>query len=68
MAKKVKNTWLGARADEDLETKVTAYIEKADMSMADLVRQGVIEYMHNHPIKADPKPDQTQVTKPGSEE
>lgn len=66
MAKKVKDTWLGARADDELMAKVTAYVDAVDMSQADLVREGVLEYMRNHPIKK-PVPDQTAITKPGEE-
>lgn len=66
MAKKVKTTWLGARADDDLMAQVAAYVKAAEVSAADLVRDGVLEYMRNHPVK--PKvPDQTDIKKPGQE-
>lgn len=66
MAKKVKTTWLGARADDELMAKVTAYTEAVEMSQADLVREGVLEYMRNHPIKKQ-VPNQTDIAKPGEE-
>lgn len=56
MAKKLKDKWLGARADADLEAAVTAYIEAADMSMGDLIRKSVREFMHNHPVKKHDNP------------
>ena len=54
MVKKTKLTkdkWLGARADADLDAKVTEYIDAADISMGDLIRRSVKEYLLNHPIK-----------------
>lgn len=62
--KPVKDKWLGARADAPLEAKVSAYIEAADITMGDLIRKSVNEYMNNHPVRA-PQPDQTTLNKPG---
>jgi cAMP phosphodiesterase len=59
MVKKTKLTkdkWLGARADADLDAKVTEYIDAADISMGDLIRRSVKEYLLNHPIK-QPEPE-----------
>lgn len=50
MARKIKDKWIGARADEDLEALVDRYTEAADISMGDLVRKAVKEYMLNHPL------------------
>lgn len=62
--KPIKDRWLGARADAPLADEVDAYIEAADMSMGDLLRKSVKEYMLNHPIKQE-QPDQMKVNKPG---
>jgi len=48
--KKLKNMWLGARIDEDLNSLVSVYIDAADMTMGDLVRKSVKEYMATHPV------------------
>lgn len=62
--KKVKDKWLGARVDVVMEGKVSAYIEAADISMGDLIRRSVNEYMVNHPQKQESS-NQTQLIKPG---
>lgn len=49
MAKRVKSKWLGARADDLLFGEVTQYIEASEMTMGDLVRTAVKEYMWAHP-------------------
>lgn len=64
MAKPVKSKWLGARVDSVMDGKVTAYIETAEITMGDLLREAVNEYMANHPIKT-PRLDHTKPTKPG---
>lgn len=51
MAKKVKNTLLGARIDDDYAMEVETYIDGSHISMSDLVRAAVKEYMWAHPIK-----------------
>lgn len=48
--RKIKDKWIGARADEDLEALVDTYADAADISMGDLVRKSVREYMLTHPI------------------
>jgi hypothetical protein len=61
--KKLKDKWLGARVDEDLSSLVEVYIDAADMTMGDLVRKAVKEYMNSHPTE----PSQlTKVTTIGS--
>lgn len=51
MARKVKDKWLGARVDEDLSVTVSNYLQASDLNLGDLVREGVKEYMLNHPVK-----------------
>lgn len=51
MAKKVKDKWLGARVDANLDSLVDVYIEATEITMGDLVRVAVVEYMENHPIE-----------------
>lgn len=51
MARKVKDEWLGARIDKDLAGLVDVYIDAAEISMGDLVRKAVKEYMVNHPLE-----------------
>lgn len=49
--KKLKDKWLGARVDEDLSSAVEVYIDAADITMGDLVRKAVKEYMIVHPTE-----------------
>lgn len=52
MPKQVKNKWLGARVDDSLSERVTQYIEASDdLTMGTLIREAVMEYMINHPVK-----------------
>lgn len=55
MAKRIKDRWLGARIDAVIDTKITEYLKATEMSMGDLIRGAVEEYMRNHPMK-EPKP------------
>lgn len=64
MARKVKDKWLGARVDGDLDQRVTEYIDVAELTMGELVRASVEEYMVNHPVKQPTKP---LVEQPGKE-
>lgn len=50
-----KTAYIGARADRPFEKKVNDYMKAGHITMADLVRNGIEEYMQNHPIKA-PEP------------
>lgn len=65
--KQIKDKWLGARVDEAFESKVLTYIDASDeMNMGILVRQGVLEYMANHPVKhSNAKANVNDVPKPG---
>lgn len=51
MPRKVKDKWIGARVDEDMENRVEKYIDSSDsLNLGELVRNAVEEYMVNHPI------------------
>lgn len=50
MARKVKVDWLGGRIDSDLKERVEDYVDQAGMTMGELVRKAVDEYMLAHPI------------------
>lgn len=54
MAKRAKTKWLNARVDDPFYEKAAAYTENTELTIADLVRVGVEEYMANHPTKAIP--------------
>ena len=64
MAKRVKNKWLGARADDPLFEEVSAYIDAADMTMGQLVRTAVKEYMWAHPRNSKPELNPVSEIKP----
>ena len=65
MAKQVKDKWLGGRVDEPTRNKVNDYIVASDeLTLGEFLRRASIEYMENHPIKADTQKP-TQLTKPG---
>lgn len=63
MAKQLQDRWLGARVTDAFVKQVDDYLELAELNQAELIRQSVVEYMANHPVK---KPRQL-VTKPGGE-
>jgi hypothetical protein len=65
--KQIKDKHLAARIDDAMEAKVLAYIDASDeMNMGILVRQGVLEYMINHPIKTgNAKANVNDVPRPG---
>lgn len=66
MAKQIKDKWLGARVDLQMDARVTAYTAAAETTMGDLVRDAVNEYMVNHPVKhPDARANVNHVTKPG---
>lgn len=54
MARKVKNKLLAARADGVLIEQVNQYIAAAELTMGELVRTSVVEYMKNHPVSPVP--------------
>lgn len=47
---KRKDDWIGGRVDEDFKENVEAYIDETDMTMGQLIRKAVEEYIKNHPI------------------
>jgi hypothetical protein len=51
--KKVKNDYIGGRADSDLKETIEEYIDAAEITMGSLIRKAVAEYMKNHKIKED---------------
>lgn len=51
MPKKVKTEWLGGRVDDDLKEKVEEYIDATEMTMGQLIRKAVMEFMQNHPAE-----------------
>lgn len=65
--KQIKDKHLAARIDDAFEAKVLAYIDASDeMNMGILVRQGVLEFMQNHPIKhSNAKANVNDVPVPG---
>ena len=48
---KVKTDWIGGRVDEDFKENVEAYIDNAEMTMGQLIRKAVDEYIKNHPVE-----------------
>lgn len=49
----IKSKWVGARVDDIFSTDVKDYLDAADnLTMGDLVRLGVKEFMSNHPVRA----------------
>lgn len=61
MAKPIREKWLGARVTVAFVQQVDDYLELAELNQAELIRQSVVEYMANHPVK---KPREL-LTKPG---
>ena len=51
MARPIKDKWLGARVDEALYVSVDSYVKTVEISMGDLLRLAVEEYLNNHPVK-----------------
>lgn len=56
MARRVKSKYIGARADDDMVANIDAYIAAAKITMGDLIRSAVAEFMINHPAKTTVKP------------
>lgn len=55
MAKKVKNVRILTRVDEAFKAEAQEYVTAAHMDLAELIRQGMIEYMVRHPITKEDK-------------
>ena len=50
---KVKTDWIGGRVDEDFKENVEAYIDNADMTMGQLIRKAVEQYIKNNPVSEE---------------
>jgi hypothetical protein len=56
--KPVKDRYVGARVDEFFDKELTAYLSASeDLTMGDMVRKSLKEFMLNHPIKGVPSVD-----------
>lgn len=57
MAKKkvVKTKWFGVRADEDLLKELAEYADAADMTMSQVIRAAIKEYIWAHPTPKRPQ-------------
>lgn len=57
MAKKkvVKTKWFGVRADEELLKELAEYADAADMTMSQVIRAAIKEYIWAHPTPKRPK-------------
>ena len=50
MGRKVKDSYVGGRVDDEMKEEVQEYIDNAGITEGELVRKALIEYMKNHPI------------------
>jgi len=64
VARTIKSRTLAARADKQLFDEVTTYTEEADVSMGELIRKALREYMWAHPIKKLEPIDPVEKIKP----
>lgn len=54
----IKDRYIGARVDEVFGGEVDNYLSYLDdVTMGDLIRKSVKEYMLNHPLKGTPEID-----------
>lgn len=53
MPSKRKNDWIGARVDDDLKELAEAYIGEAELTMGQLVRRAIEEYIKRHPVESE---------------
>jgi hypothetical protein len=51
MARKAKTHYLGGRVDDDFREQVLEYIEVAEMTMGELIRASLKEFMFAHPVR-----------------
>lgn len=51
MAKKAKTHYIGGRVDDDFREDVLEYIEAQEMSMGELIRAALKEFMFAHPSR-----------------
>lgn len=56
MAKKaVKSKWFGVRAEEDLLKELAEYADATDMTMSQVIRAAIKEYIWAHPVPKRPQ-------------
>lgn len=55
--KPIKDRYVGARVDGFFDKQISTYISAADLTMGDLVRRAVKEFMLAHPVKGVPSVD-----------
>jgi len=51
MARKAKTHYLGGRVDDDFREQVLEYTEVAEMTMGELIRAALKEFMFAHPVR-----------------
>lgn len=51
MARRTKDSWLGARVEQELTEQVEAYIDATGMTKGDFVRLASKEYLWAHPVR-----------------
>lgn len=51
---KKKDKWLGARIDATFEDQIIDFLNAKEMTMGDLVRRSVQEFMWSHPKDSTP--------------
>lgn len=51
MARKAKTHYLGGRVDDDFRDTVLEYIDAADMTMGELIRAALKEFIYAHPVR-----------------
>lgn len=56
MAKKsIKKEWFGVRADKELLDELRSYADAADMTMSQVIRAAIKEYIWAHPTPTRPE-------------
>lgn len=51
MARKAKTHYLGGRVDDDFRETVLEYTDAANMTMGELIRAALKEYIFAHPVR-----------------
>lgn len=55
MSRKIKDQPIGARISSEMREEIDIYLEAADISMGELVRKSLREYLWAHPIQVTEK-------------
>lgn len=55
MAKEVKTKWFGVRADPEMLKELAEYADAADMTMSQVIRAAIKEYIWAHPTPKRPE-------------